>query len=74
LGRLDEHWAHTCNRYDPAEHAEDDDEKMTLFFMDQFQAHEEAEEFARRRVEGIKNKVQHLLDKNWLLFEEDALE
>jgi hypothetical protein len=25
-------------------------------------------------VEGIENKVQHLLDKNLLLFEEDALE
>jgi hypothetical protein len=47
---------------------------MTLFFTDRFQAHEEAGEFARRRVEGIEDKVQHLLDKNWLLSEEDAQE
>jgi hypothetical protein len=66
--------AHTCNRYDPAEHAEDDNERKALFFTERFQAHEEAELFARKRVVGIEDKVQHLLDKFWLLSEEDALE
>ena len=73
LAHLDTHMmAHTCNQYDPAAHAEDDDVKMRLFFTDRFQAHEEAELFARKRLEGIEDKVQHLLDKFWLLEEKEA--
>jgi len=73
LAHLETHlMAHTCNRYDAANHAEDNDEKMRLFYTDRFQAHEEAEFFARKRLEGIEDKVQHLLDKFRLLEEEEA--
>lgn len=73
LAHLDTHMmAHTCNRYDPAEHAEDDDEKMELFFTERFQAHEEAEIFARKRLDGIEDKVQYLLEKFWLLAADEA--
>ena len=73
LAHLESHnMAHSCNRYDPAEHTEDDDEKMKLFYTDRFQAHEEAELFARKRLESIEDRVQHLLDKFWLLEVEEA--
>jgi ariadne-1 len=73
LAHLETHMmAHTCNQYDPAEHAKDDDEQMRLFFTDRFQAHEEAEFFARKRLDEIEDNVQHLLDKFWLLETEEA--
>lgn len=73
LAHLESHnMAHSCNRYDPADHAEDDDEKMKLFYTDRFQAHEEAELFARKRLKSVEDKVQHLLDKFWLLGVEEA--
>lgn len=64
--------AHTCNRYDPSKNSENGDEKRELFFTERFQAHEEAEIFAARRIQGIDNKVESLLDKLWLLSEDDA--
>ena len=75
LARLETHMmAHTCNQYNPADHAENDDEKMRLFFTDRFQAHEEAEIFTRKQLERIDDKVEHLLDKFWLLGVEEAQE
>lgn len=73
LAHLESHnAAHTCNQYDPAEHAEDDDVKMGLFYTDRYQAHEEAEYFARKRTSEIDDKIQYFLEKFWLVEEEQA--
>jgi ariadne-1 len=67
LARLDTHlMAHVCNQYNPAEHADSDDEKRSLFFTERFQAHEEAEYFAKKQVEASDQLLEKLLERFYL--------
>lgn len=62
--------AHTCNRYDPVVGAEDDEEKRALFLTDRFQAHEEAEIYAKEKLKVLLDDDQDTADKRWFISEE----
>jgi hypothetical protein len=73
LTRLESHLApHTCNRYDQLQN-EDSDLQRRIFYSERFQAHEEAEIFAKRLLDKANHILQKLIDRMFFLGEEDAL-
>ena len=60
LGQLDTHLApHECNRYNP----DASQQTRSIFYSDRFQAHEEAERYARMHLSNLDNDVQQLFDR-----------
>ena len=47
---------HTCNHYDPVSSAENERERRALFFLDRYQAHDEAELFLRGRAKQLGSR------------------
>ena len=62
--------AHWCNRYDPANSAEDEFERRALFTASRYQAHDEAEKFALEQRKSYQ--PEKLVKAFWFLNEEDA--
>lgn len=58
--------AHSCNQYDATLDADNEIERRALFLADRYQAHEEAELFARDQQSGIPEYTS-----NWFLSEGD---
>jgi len=65
LQRTDVHLeAHECNRYDPTANAVDGEKlKRDLFYTERFQAHEQAELFAKRHSDQAEEAIQKLVDR-----------
>jgi IBR domain, a half RING-finger domain/Zinc finger, C3HC4 type (RING finger) len=71
LGLLNQHLeAHNCNRYDPAESADDDFERRALFTATRFEAHDHAEDFAFEQLQSFR--PEKLLEAFWFLEDEDS--
>ena len=71
LIRLDTHQApHECNRYDPV--AGSDQHSRNIFYTERFQAHEEAEHFARTHLKNLDADLQKLVDRMFYLEDENA--
>lgn len=62
--------AHTCNRYDPVVGAEQDDELRAIFFTDRFQAHDDAEMYAKDKLKVLKENATSATDMLPLMDEE----
>jgi hypothetical protein len=63
--------AHSCNRYDPISDASDDEERRSLFFTARFQAHDEAELFARDKIKLWNEKGDNLAGRLWFVTEDE---
>jgi ariadne-1 len=62
--------AHTCNRYDPVESAENDFERHALFTATRYEAHDHAEDFASEQLRSFH--PEKLLEAFWFLDYEHA--
>ena len=75
LGHLRTHMEpHICNRYEPHQSAEDDEERRALFFTDRYKAHDDAEVFARNEVTTFEEKLEKLSTETLWFASDDDLE
>lgn len=65
---------HICNRYEPHQSAEDDEERRALFFTDRYKAHDDAEVFARNEVTTFEEKLEKLSTETLWFASDDDLE
>lgn len=72
LARLDSHLqVHECNVYEGS--GDDADQhKRDVFFTERFEAHEHAEQFAKRHLEHYHSNMQRLVLQQRILDEDDA--
>lgn len=73
LGHLRTHLEpHICNRYEPHQSAEDDEERRALFFTDRFKAHDDAEMCAKGELRSFEEKKNKLASETlWFASDED---
>lgn len=73
LGHLRTHLEpHICNRYEPHQSAEDEEERRALFFTDRFKAHDDAEIFAKGELRSFEEKKNKLASETlWFASDED---
>jgi ariadne-1 len=62
---------HTCNRYNPAEGAVEDEERCAIFYTDRFKAHDEAELFIKQKIKEWDEKLQTFASKLWFVSDEE---
>ena len=60
---------HICNRYDPADSAEDDFERQALFTFPRYEAHDKAANFATDQYKSFD--PEKLLETFWFLDEDE---
>ena len=65
---------HICNKYEPHQYAEDEQERRALFFTDRFKAHEDAEVFARNEAATLEGKLEKLSAETLWFASDDDLE
>ncbi|KAL7577399.1 hypothetical protein ACA910_002123 [Epithemia clementina (nom. ined.)] len=56
---------HTCNHYNPASSTENEDERRALFFMDRYQAHDEAEIYMKERAKHFHDDMNESASPWW---------
>ncbi len=63
---------HTCNRYDPTDDAEDDNERRALFVAERYGIHLQAEQFAEKQYQSMLERPDKLSDTFWFVSEEEG--
>jgi ariadne-1 len=72
LSYIHDHFqVHACNRYNPAEGAEEDEERRAIFYTDRFRAHEEAELFIKQKMNDWDDKWQTIASKLWFVSDDE---
>ena len=64
---------HTCNRYDPADDADNDYERRALFVAERYEAHLQAQFFAESQLKTLEERPEKLVEIFWFLTKSDEM-
>lgn len=58
---------HSCNKYNPMESADNDDERRAIFYTERFGSHRDAELYCRKRLSHYESESASVADRHWYL-------